>query len=195
MIAVAIFPVFYFFFLKLNLFPVLHLCSVVCSLFLPTERCQTVLLIEKCETLFFEAILSPSERYQNIQDDPQHNNVLPFRIILKVFAVNMLFLYISLHPLFHLLRLHVTSCVYNRLFSNFYTVYNFFSIKSFFLETVSQRCSVKKVFLEISKNSQESACARVCFLIKLQAKNISSYRTPPMAASVFSVEDGSYQKK
>ena len=28
-IAVAIFPVFYFFFLKLNLFPALHLCSVL----------------------------------------------------------------------------------------------------------------------------------------------------------------------
>ena len=27
-------------------------------------------------------------------------------------------------------------------------------------ETVVQRCSVKKVFLEISQNSQENACAR-----------------------------------
>ena len=32
-----------------------------------------------------------------------------------------------------------------------------------------QRCSVKKVFLEVSQNSQENACARVSFLIKLQA--------------------------
>ena len=35
-----------------------------------------------------------------------------------------------------------------------------------------QRCSVKmlnKVFLEISQNSQENTCARVSFLIKLQA--------------------------
>ena len=30
-------------------------------------------------------------------------------------------------------------------------------------EAVSQRCSVKKVFLKISQNSQESACARVSF--------------------------------
>ena len=29
------------------------------------------------------------------------------------------------------------------------------------------RCSVKKVFLEISQNSQENTCARVSFLIKL----------------------------
>ena len=32
-----------------------------------------------------------------------------------------------------------------------------------------QRCSVKRVFLEISQNSQENTCARVSFLIKLQA--------------------------
>ena len=31
------------------------------------------------------------------------------------------------------------------------------------------RCSIKKVFLEVSQNSQENTCARVSFLIKLQA--------------------------
>ena len=31
-------------------------------------------------------------------------------------------------------------------------------------EAVTQRCSVKKVFLEIWQNSQESACARISFL-------------------------------
>ena len=36
-------------------------------------------------------------------------------------------------------------------------------------ETVTQRCSVKKLFLEISQNSQENICARVSFLKKLQA--------------------------
>ena len=36
------------------------------------------------------------------------------------------------------------------------------------LEAVAQRCSVKKVFLEISQNSQENTCARVSFLINLQ---------------------------
>ena len=66
----------------------------------------------------------------------------------------------------------------------------------------------KKVFLEISKDSQENTCARVSFLIKLQAacnfikketlaqvfscefceisKNTYSYRTTLMAASAFS---------
>ena len=34
-------------------------------------------------------------------------------------------------------------------------------------EAVAQRCSVKKVFLEISQNSQENTCATVSFLIKL----------------------------
>ena len=35
-------------------------------------------------------------------------------------------------------------------------------------EAVVRRCSLKKVFLEISQNSQESTCPRVSFLIKLQ---------------------------
>ena len=71
---------------------------------------------------------------------------------------------------------------------------------------VAQRCSVNKVFLEISQYSQKNICARVSFSIKLQAKannfieketptqmfccefceilkNIFSYRTPPVAAS------------
>ena len=68
----------------------------------------------------------------------------------------------------------------------------------------------KRCFLKIPQNSQENACARVSFLIKLQAsasacnfikketlahvfscefceisKNTFSYRTPPVAASVF----------
>ena len=34
------------------------------------------------------------------------------------------------------------------------------------LEAVTQRCSVKEVFLEISQNSQENTCARVSFWIK-----------------------------
>ena len=81
MIAVAIFPVFYFFFPKLNLFPVLH-CAL--SLFRAFLDC---VIDRKVRDVIFEAILSPSERYQNIQDNPEYNSVLPFRII---FAVNML---------------------------------------------------------------------------------------------------------
>ena len=57
-----------------------------------------------------------------------------------------------------------------------------------------QRCSVKKVFLEIYHNSQENTCARVSFLIKLQkqvfscefceiSKNTFYCRTPLVAAS------------
>ena len=34
-------------------------------------------------------------------------------------------------------------------------------------EAAAQRCSVKKVLLEISQSSQENTCARVYFLIKL----------------------------
>ena len=45
---------------------------------------------QKVRDIIFEAFLSPSERNQNIQDNPEYNSVLPFRIILKIFAVNML---------------------------------------------------------------------------------------------------------
>ena len=69
-------------------------------------------------------------------------------------------------------------------------------------EAVVRMCSVKKVFLEISENSQENTCARVSFIIKLQAfmkkealaqvfscefseisKNIFFHRTPLVTAS------------
>ena len=39
---------------------------------------------------------------------------------------------------------------------------------------VTRRCSVKKVLLKVSQNSQENICTRVSFLIKLQAS--LSYR-------------------
>ena len=38
------------------------------------------------------------------------------------------------------------------------------------VEAVNWRCSVKKVFLEISQHSQKNTCARVLFLIKLQTE-------------------------
>ena len=39
-------------------------------------------------------------------------------------------------------------------------------------EAVFQRCCVKKVFLNILPNSQKNTCARVSFLIKLQASGL-----------------------
>ena len=49
-----------------------------------------------------------------------------------------------------------------------------FSVNTIFIdekhtEAVTQRCSVRKVFLEISQSSQENTCTRVSFLIKLRA--------------------------
>ena len=46
-------------------------------------------------------------------------------------------------------------------------VYNYQNI-----EAVVKRCSAKKVFLEISQNSQENTCANASFLIKLQASGL-----------------------
>ena len=51
----------------------------------------------------------------------------------------------------------------------FYENYVVLNLRKHFSKAVAQRCSVKKVFLEISQNSQENTCARVSFLIKLQA--------------------------
>ena len=66
------------------------------------------------------------------------------------------------------------------------------------IEAVGQRCSLKKVFLEISENSRENTCARPqsCNFIKKETlaqvfscefweifKNIFYCRTPPVTAS------------
>ena len=52
-------------------------------------------------------------------------------------------------------------------------------------ETVAQRCSLKKVFLEISQYSQENTCTGVSFLLKLLGCNVIKKETP---AQVFSCE-------
>ena len=73
-----------------------------------------------------------------------------------------------------------------------------------YAEAVVRRCSLKKMFLEISQNSQENTCARVSFLNNLPqacnlfkkeslvqvftcefyeiSKNTFSYGTPPVVA-------------
>ena len=43
-------------------------------------------------------------------------------------------------------------------------------------EAVVRRCSVKKLFLKIPQHLQENICARVSFLIKLQASIVRSSR-------------------
>ena len=49
------------------------------------------------------------------------------------------------------------------------------SLQPFQTKTFTRRCSVKKVFLEISQNSQEKVFARVSFLIKLKASGLRFY--------------------
>ena len=58
-------------------------------------------------------------------------------------------------------------------------------MKNKYVETVAQRCSVKKTFLEISQNSQENTCARVPSLIKLQASSCNFIKKEALA-QVFS---------
>ena len=57
-------------------------------------------------------------------------------------------------------------------------------------EALVQRYSVKVVFLEISKNSQENTCVSVSFLIKLQAWDLgpATLLKKETLAQVFSCE-------
>ena len=50
-----------------------------------------------------------------------------------------------------------------------------------------EKCSIKKVFLKISPNSQENTCARVSYLIKLQASTCNFIKNE-IRAQVFSCE-------
>ena len=73
------------------------------------------------------------------------------------------------------------------------------STRGFLIETLLHRYNVqrteaatrgvlcKKVFLEISQNSQENTCARVSFLIKLQAQACNFIKKETLA-QVFSCE-------
>ena len=56
-----------------------------------------------------------------------------------------------------------------------------------YIEAVIRGVLLKKVFLEISQNSQENSCARVSFLIKLQA-SISNFFQKQTLVQLFSFE-------
>ena len=53
-------------------------------------------------------------------------------------------------------------------------------------EAVVQTCSVKRLFLKISQNVQENTCARISFLINLQAP--ATLLKKETGARVFSCE-------
>ena len=65
-------------------------------------------------------------------------------------------------------------------FSSFY-------VTGFFPEAVTQRCSLKKVLLKISQNSQENTFVRVSFLLKSQAPACDFMKKEALA-QVFSSE-------
>ena len=52
----------------------------------------------------------------------------------------------------------------------------------------------KKVFLEISQSSQENTCARVTFLIKLQASGFQLFLKKTLVQMFFSCEHGEISK-
>ena len=59
-------------------------------------------------------------------------------------------------------------------------------IEAKYAEADAQRC-IKKMFLEISQNSQENTCARVSFLIKLPAEACNLIKKETLA-QLFSSE-------
>ena len=52
-------------------------------------------------------------------------------------------------------------------------------------EADAKRCSVKKLFSEISQNSQKNICARVSFLIKLRAEACNVIKKETLAQVFF----------
>ena len=84
------------------------------------------------------------------------------------------------------------SCSLIRIWHFFFCLFHSISVETEVIEAVNQSCSVKKVFLEISQNSQENTCARVYFLIKLQATgnrcfpvNFAKFLRTPYLISLF----------
>ena len=65
--------------------------------------------------------------------------------------------------------------IFNSLENEYYNEVAILMNISEFAEAVVQRCSAKKVFLEISQNSQENTCARVSFFFYLQASGLQLY--------------------
>ena len=80
------------------------------------------------------------------------------------------FLHLVLDKLFMLLVKPTNfSKTAGKLYLNLYFLDSLMPLVSLYTEAVAQRYPVKKMFLEISQNSQENTCARVSFLIRLQA--------------------------
>ena len=58
---------------------------------------------------------------------------------------------------------------------NLTTLPNNFNEKLLWFRSRLQRCSIKKVFLEISQNSQENTCARVSILVSILPDSIELF--------------------
>ena len=180
MIAAAIFPVFYFLFLRLNLFPASYIFWFALKNFILLLQwisyCQLSALFffsfwvpsvdwalldcvvdQNVWGIIFEAILSPSERNQSIQDNPEYNSVLPFRKILKIFAVNMLTA--KAEPDVELKKIKYESgssnwCNKKMQFANFFLSFNQHSTSSF-LTLLKQWCNCLKTFLVFFNSIQK----------------------------------------
>ena len=80
-----------------------------------------------------------------------------------------------------------TKCFSKGIFTRFRLKHKHFNKNTLAKQAVFQRCSVKKVFLENSQNSQENTCARVSISLKLQASSLQLYQKETLAQA-FSCE-------
>ena len=66
---------------------------------------------------------------------------------------------------------------------------NTFFYRTLLVATSGQRCSVKKLFLEISQNLPENTCVGVAFLIKFQALEFLKNNLQNLSGGYFFIED------
>ena len=128
----------------------------VCN-FIEKENVAEVFFCEDCEISqkIYSFRTTPVAASKEAQKDSLTLRTKVYRFSKKDYLDSQLSLSLSLF-----LSLSLSLSLY------FFTIGNY--NKKIPREAVAQRCSVKRVILEIVQNSQENTCARVSFSIKLQ---------------------------
>ena len=122
----------------------------------------------KCQIGQLLILLTPGKKFtQYLTCDSYFIQRETLYCIYQIFYYTKMMRYITYLPL-------VDSFRTKRLFSwrRFLIMENIKNTPQIKPEAVIQRCSINKVFLEISQNSHENICSKVSFLIKLQPSGL-----------------------
>ena len=158
-----------FFVLFLRKYPLQFICCLLCYL-LMKESVQTAVHICSSKQVFLKI-----SQYSTV-----HYTFPKFYLMIDNWYFRVIFYYCQIRPCnrknfaidwskflverwFKLLQREATTLKLNNLGFTFIP------------EAVTCRCSVEKVLLKISQNSQENTCAGVSFLIKLQVTGLQLY--------------------